>query len=119
MSSKDNPADDASRGMKVSNFLNNSRWLEGPTFLWSHEEDWPKAVLDISMDSNDQEVRKEATVNTISVCDMSSPTGRLITYFSSWKRLKKAVAWILRFKAMLLAQSRLRKQLEASVANSP
>lgn len=55
--SKDNPADDASRGMKVSEFLNKTRWLEGPAFLWRPEEDWPKTVLDISLDSDNQEVR--------------------------------------------------------------
>ncbi|KAK0144647.1 hypothetical protein N1851_016989 [Merluccius polli] len=107
--SKDNPADDASRGMKVSDFLNNHRWLGGPTFLWKREEDWPRTVLDVSVDSDDQEVKKEVTVNTISVCD--------VAYFSDWRRLKTAVAWILRLKVMLLAQSRKRKQMEASVAN--
>lgn len=55
--SKDNPADNASRGMKVSEFLNKTRWLEGPAFLWRPEEDWPKTVLDISLDSDNQEVR--------------------------------------------------------------
>lgn len=105
--------------MKVSDFLTNSRWLEGPAFLWRHEEDWPTAVWHVSIDLNDQEVRKEASVNTISVCDVCSPTDQLITYFSSWRRHKKAVAWILRLKAMLLAQSLLRKLLETSVANSP
>ena len=57
--SKDNPADDASRGMKVSDFLNNRRWLGGPTLLWKREQDWPRTVLDVSVDSDDQEVRKE------------------------------------------------------------
>ena len=64
-----------------------------------------------------QEVRKEVMVNTISVCDISSPSDQLIAYFSDWRRLKTAVAWILRLKVMLLAQSRKRKQLKASVAN--
>lgn len=65
--SKDNPADDSLRGMKVSDFLKNSRWIEGPEFLWRHEEDWPKTVLDVTVDSNDEEVKKEATANAISV----------------------------------------------------
>lgn len=115
--SKDNPADDASRGMKVPDFLNNRRWLERRTFLWKHEEDWPRTVLDVSVDSDDQEVRKEVMVNTIRECDSASPTDRLIAYFSDWRRLKTAVAWILRLKVTLLAQSRKRKQGKASVAN--
>lgn len=105
--------------MKVSEFLNKTRWLEGPAFLWRPEEDWPKTVLDISGDSDDQEVRKEVMVNAISVCDISSPTDQLIAFFSDWRRLKTAVAWILRLKVMLLAQSCKRKQLEAPVTNCP
>lgn len=56
-------------------------------------------------------------MNAISVCDISSPTDQLIAFFSDWRRLKTAVAWILRLKVMLLAQSCKRKQLEAPVAN--
>ena len=37
-----------------ADFLKNSRQLESPTFLWKHEEDWPKTVLEVSVDSNDQ-----------------------------------------------------------------
>lgn len=102
VSTKNNPADNASRGMKVSDFLKGNRWLKGPTFLWREEEDWPKTVLDVTLDATDKEVRKEATANAIRLCDVSSPTEQLITYFSDWRRLKTAVAWILRLKAMLL-----------------
>lgn len=63
--SKDNPADDASRGMKVCDFLKDRRWLEGPAFLWKTIEDWPKTMLDITLEANDKEVRREATANAI------------------------------------------------------
>ncbi|XP_062391066.1 uncharacterized protein LOC134078917 [Sardina pilchardus] len=90
---QDNPADEASRGLKVTDLLKNDRWLEGPAFLWRNEEDWPKAVLDITMDSSDEEVRREETVNAINIYDASNPTDHLIVYFSDWRRLKTAVAW--------------------------
>lgn len=45
---------------------------------------------------------------------MFNPTDQLIAYFSDWRRLKTAVAWVLRLKAMWLVQGRHRKQLEAS-----
>lgn len=48
ISSKDNPADDRSRGMKVTDFLKKSRRLKGPAFLWMHEEDWPTSALEVS-----------------------------------------------------------------------
>lgn len=70
----------------------------------------PKTVLDVSMDSDDQEVRRETAVNAIKVCDISSPADQLITYFSDWRKLKVAVAWILRLKTILLEQSSLKKK---------
>jgi len=87
--SRDNPAAaDASGGMKVSGFLKSSRRLEGPGFLWKPEKDWPETVLEVSGDSEDQEVRKEATANIIRVLDVSGPPHQLIAYFPHWRRLK-------------------------------
>lgn len=77
--STDNIADDASRGLRVFDFQKNSRWPEGPMFLWKPEEDWPKPVLEVSVDYDNQEVRKETTVNVM--CDISSPTDQHIAYF--------------------------------------
>lgn len=74
-------------------------------------------MVEVALDLNDQEVRKEATVNAISACDIADrPTDQLIAYFSNWRRLKRAVAWFLRLKARLLAQSRLRQQTEVPAA---
>lgn len=108
--SKDNPADDASRGMKVGTFLKNNRWLGGPAFLWLQEEYWPMDILNVSIDSDDLEVKRETTVNVISVDEISNPTDQLITYFSEWRRLKVAVAWFLKLKRILLERIRLRKE---------
>lgn len=37
VSSKDNPADEASRGMKAEDFLKHSKWINGPEFLYESE----------------------------------------------------------------------------------
>ncbi|KAK7929669.1 hypothetical protein WMY93_006064 [Mugilogobius chulae] len=58
VSTKENPADYVSRGMKVSDFLSSRRWLEGPEFLWKEEEKWPKVKLDVSLDAGDKEVKR-------------------------------------------------------------
>lgn len=39
-----NPADDASKGLKMNDMLANKRWLEGPEFLWKSKDCWPAAV---------------------------------------------------------------------------
>ena len=33
----DNPADDASKGLRLDDMTRNSRWLNGPAFLWKEE----------------------------------------------------------------------------------
>jgi hypothetical protein len=109
--SKDNPADDASRGLMVAHFLQTTRWWEGPIFMWKQEEDWPNTALDASMNPDDQEVRREATTNAIKVCDLVKPTDQLISCFSDWRKLKRTATWFLRLKAVLLEKARWRKQL--------
>ena len=41
VSSDQNPADDASRGLSADAFTNKSRWLSGPDFLWQPVHTWP------------------------------------------------------------------------------
>lgn len=112
--SKDNPADDASRGLKVAGFLKTSRWWKGPAFLWKQEEDWPNNAVDVSLSVEDQEVKREAATNAINVCDAVTSTDQLIRYFSDWRRLKRAVAWFLRLKSILMEKVRWRKQLKGT-----
>jgi hypothetical protein len=35
--SKENPADDASRGLSPQELISNPRWLSGPEFLWKSD----------------------------------------------------------------------------------
>ena len=42
-----NPADEASRGVSVENFLQSSRWTSAPEFLWKSEDQWPKKTESI------------------------------------------------------------------------
>ena len=37
---KNNPADDAFRGLSPKDLLQSSRWLQGPSFLWNHHDSW-------------------------------------------------------------------------------
>ena len=41
VTSVQNPADDASRGLTADALLNNLRWITGPEFLWKSENYWP------------------------------------------------------------------------------
>lgn len=108
---KDNPADDASRGLNVESFLNNERWLKGPSFLWKPSDVQFHTSDSTSMDDDDPEVKRELKVNAVTLQSEQNATCKLIHYFSDWKRLKVAVAWILKLQKLLLQLSRKRKEL--------
>lgn len=112
--SKENPADEASRGMKAQDFLTGGRWLNGPEFLSKPEEEWPNLKGDCDVVSDDDpEVKRDLTVNAI-VKDVEKATGQLINYFSSWIRLRTSVAWFLKIKAALMTLAQKRKEFSAS-----
>ena len=100
---EDNPADDWSKDLKLDNLLKNDRWSRGPEFLWKDEERWPKLKDTLIIKNDDAEVRKEARVYT--VISAVHPLESLISYFSSWWKLKCAVTWLLRFKEYLRMKS--------------
>ena len=99
--SEDNPADDASRGVKAGTALDMNRWLHGPDFLKKEESEWPRLPDGFeSQDEPDEEVMQPKVCYAVSVEERST-TDRLLCHYSDWFRLKKAVAWMLRFKKYL------------------
>ena len=61
---------------------------------------------------DDPEVKREAkTAVVMTQADGENDVlGRIISNFSSWFRLKKFIAWILRYRLKLLQSSRRRKE---------
>ena len=58
---RENPADDASRGLNAERVDSESRWFQGPPFLWHNEKDWPvKDSVDVEVHVDDPELKKEA-----------------------------------------------------------
>ncbi|XP_039258067.2 uncharacterized protein LOC120334628 [Styela clava] len=103
-----NPADDGSRGVSVDRFLNRDRWLRGPDFLWLDERDWP--IDPVSMPNPPLEFQPSEHIPVqINLTDCLnensetvSATDRLIQRYSSWTRLCRATAWLMRYKLFLL-----------------
>ena len=112
-----NPADEASRGVSVEKFIHSSRWTSAPGFLWKSEDQWPRNMtLPAHLATNDPEVKRSAIVSTTSASE-KSPTDRLLLRYSSWYRLKRAVAFFLRLKRYLKAKAeRLRLARQAGTA---
>lgn len=64
---KHNPGDVASRGLSIEPFLRSKTWLQGPVFLEKPETEWPRKPEELdSILPDDPEVRKEATVSSVS-----------------------------------------------------
>ncbi len=112
-----NPADDASRGMSIEHFLKSSRWIQSPNFLLEASEEWPQYSFDRAL-IDDPEVKKYIVVNAaISNCS-DSATHQLLNFFSDWTKLKTAVAWILKFKGILLKLKQFRTHIQSSGTNN-
>ena len=95
-----NPADHNSRGLSADSFLNCTEWLLGPEFLWKYELTWPK-LTSLTIPSGDPEVKVHATSSATSSNPSIMTLSDLFQRISSWYRLKKVVAWILRYRCHL------------------
>ena len=93
-----NPADNVSRGMNVNEFLRNDRWSKGPEFLWEANEKWslPQSI-EFKISSDDKEVKRHIQTFKAQSNEVSM-TSLLFSKFSEWFKLKRAVAWFMRYK---------------------
>ena len=91
-----NAADDASRGIESEKLC--GRWLCGPEFLTKSEVEWP-VHPNLSIQFDDDPEVKRVKSSDVFVADVSdrSTLDELLHYYSDWYRLKRSVAWILRF----------------------
>lgn len=117
VSTKENPADHASRGMQIKTFRQSKRWIEGPSFLWTSEDYQPLPTEEHNIQEDDPEIKREHKVNAFILQGTSNSTNYFITYFSEWKRLKVAVAWMLKLRKVLDKLRLKRKELLALDCN--
>ena len=118
VSSEGNPADDASRGLTVDSIISKNRWINGPDFLWKPESRWPVQPT-AQMQDNDPEIKRESQALFSLTNAGTNCVNQLLEYFSSWYRLKKFVAWILRYREKLKQSSKRRREGLALVQDSP
>ena len=97
---KENPADDSSRGLSPQDLID-SRWLNGPPFLWQRE--LPNRNDDVNLDisPDDPEVKKVQAFTTGAQHERMATISERLEYFSDWHRAKRAVAACMKFKASL------------------
>ena len=98
-----NPADQALRGMSVDSLISDLRWTraQGPRFLRLPHESWPSQPLD-PIPQNNPEVKTESKLCLTEVTEQENPLSKIFQGYSSWRQLKKIIAWILCYKVNLL-----------------
>ncbi|XP_058443065.1 uncharacterized protein LOC131425280 [Malaya genurostris] len=87
----DNPADQISRGALPKDFINSMNWLHGPAWLLD-DEHWP---YNATLDTPSEELleRRKTVAVSQNVCQPDS----LFERYSSFLRLVRVTAYILRF----------------------
>ena len=116
-----NPTDEVSRGVSTRSFVKSSRWLTGPEFFQKPENDWLEQLKD-KFDLRDNSPMFERKENVVGAAILApkiidSPVDRLIKYFSSWHKLKRAVALWITFAdyiRLLKAQGSSKSETKAS-----
>jgi hypothetical protein len=103
-----NPADDASRGLKPEDLASQHRWWTGPEFLSQSEDCWPCSEV-TTLPVDDTEVQRNVRVNSTvkdGDKDASNIPDKVTTQSglhkvamnnSSWVKLNRAIAWVVRF----------------------
>ena len=100
--SKQNPADEASRGVKSQELLH-SRWINGPAFPWMPiNQDHSEGTFDLQ--NSDPEVKKHVTMATIHIDSEKTSLCERVKYFSDWYRAKRVIALCIRYIRRLRAQ---------------
>ena len=77
-------------------------WYEGPKFLWEPESS-RKRHHTVEIDTDDPETKKEVFVNRIEV--KSDILETLETRFSSWNKMRRVFALVLKFKTNLIKKA--------------
>ncbi|XP_043204840.1 uncharacterized protein LOC122372053 [Amphibalanus amphitrite] len=91
--SESNPADLVSRGMNASFLIHSDLWRFGPSFLNGKDQEWPANPAEDAVSEADPEVKAVVMTTT---CKDISPIEKLTQYYSSWRRLVRAVALLRR-----------------------
>ena len=99
-----NPADIPSRGMSASELVSEKRWWNGPEFLCKDEKEWPQEDKNQSDNENawNEIIQNPATTThaLISSTQMTKIGVHQIidvNRYSSWKKLLRVTAYVLRF----------------------
>ena len=98
VTSENNPADCASRGMRPSDLLQTALWWNGPKWLSDNPHKWPLRRVRPQLEQD--VVKKEIRPSSfhVGVTAMAGLSEVLENHFSHYVRLQSVIAWCLRFQ---------------------
>ena len=108
-----NPGDSASRPMTAEALLSRNQWLMGPEFLWQPEKEWPQNPSLGIIPCEDPEVKADIKVSMVLITKSVHPLTEYFHQVSSWYRLKKSIAWFLRYRDNLRRLAERKKSRES------
>ena len=87
---KENPADDASRGLDGLALVKGQRWFRGPGFLWKPGSHWPQQPFTASqVPDDDPGVKGAIASNAVNVSQSTNATSKLIACVAGVRRGRK------------------------------
>ena len=96
----ENPGDDCSRGLAARDLIKNHRWLYGPSFLQKDEDEWPEQPT-LTNPELESQAELKCAKDALAGAQEIDHTNRLLCYYSSWWKLKRAVVWYRKFQQFL------------------
>jgi len=105
-----NPADLPSRGCSATKLIE-SRWWEGPNWLRNSENGWPQS----NPVENVEEVNTERRKSILTLNCKSNTNDWMFSYFSSYTKILRMVAWMLRFTRNTRLREKEREKGELKV----
>ena len=92
----------------MQDMINNSKWLNGPMSYRQNEECWLSDLTNVQNQLSDDDAELKPDVQSRSQTLSHRPNedflSSLIQRHSSWEKLKKTIAWLLRFKSWFIVR---------------
>ena len=102
-----NVADDVSRGIPAHELT--GRWKHGPDFLQLPEEQWPNESLPITDQRKEDQAERRKSRAVLQVDQHEREEVIISKNFSSWRRLLRITAYVVRFIKNLRAARKLKR----------
>ncbi|XP_065084920.1 uncharacterized protein LOC135707118 [Ochlerotatus camptorhynchus] len=107
----ENPADELSRGLQPADLVNQSRWWNGPKWLWEFPAHWP-----VSNVPEEEYITVIEEARKVTLISLNAPdeqfANQLLARFSNYTTLRRVVAYCMKYIKAL--QATVRKSTKSS-----